>query len=249
MVEGIYTGAANLSALEKWQQTISQNLACANVVGFKKANFAIESDKKKSTEYSPDGVTAARHSGGIPSRTTSINFTPGDLKSTGKTTDFAVEGPGFFQVQNTNGKNLYTRDGEFHINQDNVLVTKHGLPVLGDGGPITVDPEKGELTVSPDGSISQGDNLLGRLSVYNFENPESLTRVEGGFFEPSDGQTPPALDTAVVHQGYTEESNVSSLTEMVNLIAVSRAYEASQRSMISHDNLVSQAINSLGAIA
>jgi flagellar basal-body rod protein FlgF len=249
MVEGIYTNAASLSALERWQQTISQNLASANVAGFKKANFAIESDRNKSTEYSPGGVAAAQHSGGIPSRTTSVNFAPGDMKVTGKNTDFAVDGPGFFQIQNSDGKNLYTRDGEFHINQDNVLVTKEGLPVLGDGGPITVDPEKGELVVAKDGSISQGDNLLGRLNLYDFDDPDQLTRVEGGFFEPPEGSNPQALDQVSITQGSIESSNVAPMAELVNLIAVSRAYEAAQRSVTSHDDLISKAINSLGATA
>jgi hypothetical protein len=250
MVEGIYTNAASLSALERWQQTISQNLASANVAGFKKANFAIESDEKKNTEYSPDGVTAARHSGGIPSQTTSVNFSAGDMKATGKNTDFAIEGPGFFQVQNSNGKNLYTRDGEFHINQDNTLVTKEGLPVLGDGGPITVDPEKGALVVARDGSISQGDNLLGRLNLYDFDDPDQLTRVEGGFFEPPESVgNPQPLEQVSITQGSIESSNVMPMAELVNLIAVSRAYEASQRSATSHDDLISKAINSLGATA
>ena len=249
MVEGIYTNAASLSALERWQQTISQNLAAANVAGFKKANFAIESDEKKTTEYAPDGITAAKHSGGIPSRTTSLNFAPGDMKVTGKTTDFAVEGPGFFQVQGADGNNLYTRDGEFHINQDNVLVTKHGLPVLADGGPITVNPEQGELTVARDGSISQGGNPLGRLNLYDFDDPDQLTRVEGGFFEAPEGTNPQALEQVAVTQGAIESSNVMPMTELVNLIAVSRAYEAAQRSVTSHDDLISKAINSLGATA
>ena len=249
MVEGIYTNAASLSALERWQQTISQNLAAANVAGFKKANFAIESDEKKTTEYSPDGVTAAKHSGGIPSRTTSVNFAPGDMKVTGKNTDFAVDGPGFFQIQNADGKNLYTRDGEFHINQDNVLVTKHGLPVLGDGGPITVNPEQGELSVARDGSISQAGNVLGRLNLYDFDDPDQLTRVEGGFFEAPEGANPQALEQVAITQGAIEASNVMPMTELVNLIAVSRAYEAAQRSVTSHDDLISKAINSLGATA
>ena len=81
MVEGIYNNAASLSVLEKWQATISQNLASSNVAGFKKANFAIQSDERKKTEYEPDGVSAARHTGGVPTRTTSINFSPGDLKA------------------------------------------------------------------------------------------------------------------------------------------------------------------------
>jgi len=249
MVEGIYTNAASLSALERWQQTISQNLASANVAGFKKADFAIESDEKKQTEYAPNGVSAAQHTGGIPTRTTSVNFAPGDMRATGKNTDFAIEGPGFFQVQNTDGNNLYTRDGEFHINQDNTLVTKEGLPVLGDGGPITIDPEKGQLVVARDGSISQGDNLLGRLNLYDFEDPDQLTRVEGGFFEPPEGANPQALEDVLINQGSIESSNVMPMAELVNLIAVSRAYEASQRSITSHDDLISKAINSLGATA
>ena len=250
MVEGIYTNAASLSALERWQQTISQNLASVNVAGFKKSSFAIETDPKKTTEYSPDGVSAARHSGGLPTRTTSVNFAPGDMKATGKNTDFAIDGPGFFQVQNTDGKNLYTRDGEFHINQDNTLVTNDGLPVLGDGGPITVDPEKGELVIARDGSISQGNNLLGRLNLYNFDDLSKLTRVEGGYFEPPDSQAnPQALDQVSITQGAIESSNVSPMSELVNLIAVTRAYEAAQRSVTSHDDLISKAINSLGATA
>ena len=249
MVEGIYTNAASLSALERWQQTISQNLASANVAGFKKSSFAIETDQKKTTEYSPDGVSAARHSGGIPCRTSSVNFAPGDMKATGKNTDFAVDGPGFFQVQNSDGNNLYTRDGEFHINQDNTLVTKEGLPVLGDGGPITVNPEQGELVVAKDGSISQGGNLLGRLNLYDFADPDQLTRVEGGFFEPPEGANPQALDQVSITQGAIESSNVAPMSELVNLIAVSRAYEAAQRSVTSHDDLISKAINSLGATA
>ena len=249
MVEGIYTNAASLSSLERWQQTISQNLASSNVAGFKKANFAIETDKKMQTEYAPDGISAARHSGGIPSRTTSVNFTPGDLKATGKNTDFAIEGPGFFQVQNVDGNNLYTRDGEFHINQDNTLVTKQGLPVLGDGGPITIDPDQGQLSIARDGSISQGDNLLGRLNLYDFDDLDQLTRVEGGFFEAPEGANPQALENVQISQGAVEASNVMPMAELVNLIAVSRAYEASQKSITSHDDLISKAINSLGATA
>jgi flagellar basal-body rod protein FlgF len=246
MVEGIYNNAASLSVLEKWQATISQNLASSNVAGFKKANFAIQSDERKKTEYEPDGVSAARHTGGVPTRTTSINFSPGDLKATGKNTDLAIEGPGFFQVQGADGENLYTRDGEFQINADNTVVTKHGLPVLADGAPITVDPDQGALVVARDGTISQGDNQLGRLSLYNFDDPKGLVRVEGGFFEPQGGNDPQLMEEIAITQGAIESSNVLPMAELVSLIAVSRAYEASQRAMTSHDDLISKAINSLG---
>ncbi len=247
MVEGIYNNAAQLTTLEKWQAAITQNLVASQVAGFKKSNFAIETDERVKTKYQPDAAMAARHTGGLPVRTTSINFTPGEIEQTQKATDFAIEGPGFFQVQGEQGQNLYTRNGEFHLNNENTIVTKHGLTVLADGGPVTIDPEQGPVTVARDGTISQGNNLLGRLQVYDFDDPQGMVRVEGGYFEAPPGQDPTAVEDMKVVQGAIETSNVLPMEEMVNLISVARAYEASQRSMISHDDLISKAINSLGS--
>ncbi len=246
MIEGIYTAAASLSTLEKWQASISQNLASSSVAGFKKSNFAVETDEKLKSQYQPDGISAARHTGGMPTQKTSVNFSPGDIKATGKGTDLAIDGPGFFQVRGADGKNLYTRDGEFHFNSENTLVTKQGLTVLGDGGEITIDPEKGPLTIARDGTMSQGNNQLGKFPVYDFNETDGLTRVEGGFFEPSAGLEPTPLEKVVVTQGAIEASNVAPMAEMVNMIAVSRAYEAAQRAMTSHDDLISKAIGTLG---
>lgn len=246
MVEGIYNNAASLTALEKWQAAITQNLVASKVAGFKKTNFAVESDEQIKTKYEP-GTTAARHTGGLPVRTTSINFTPGEIEQTQKPTDLAIDGPGFFQVQGADGQNLYTRNGEFQFNNENTLVTRHGLPVLGDGGPITIDPEQGAVTIAKDGTISQGNNLLGRLQLYGFDDPQSLIRVEGGYFEPPEDANPEALEDGQVVQGAIESSNVLPMEELVSLIQVARAYEASQRSMLSHDDLVAKAINSLGS--
>jgi flagellar basal body rod protein FlgG len=246
MIEGIYNNAASLTTLEKWQASITQNLVASKVAGFKKSNFAIESDDKVKTSYNP-AQSAAQHTGGLPVRTTSINFTPGEIEQTQKPTDIAIDGPGFFQIQGADGNNLYTRNGEFQFNNENTLVTRHGLQVMGDGGPITIDPEQGAVTVAKDGTISQGNNLLGRLQLFNFEDPQGLTRVEGGYFEAPDGANPEAVEDGQVVQGAIESSNVLPMEELVSLIQVARAYEASQRSMLSHDDLISKAINSLGS--
>jgi len=246
MIEGIYNNAASLTTLEKWQASITQNLVASKVAGFKKSNFAIESDDKVKTSYNPQ-QSAAQHSGGLPVRTTSINFTPGEIEQTQKPTDIAIDGPGFFQIQGADGENLYTRNGEFQFNNENTLVTRHGLQVMGDGGPITIDPEQGAVTVAKDGTISQGNNLLGRLQLFNFEDPQGLTRVEGGYFEAPEGFAPEAVEDGQVVQGAIESSNVLPMEELVSLIQVARAYEASQRSMLSHDDLISKAINSLGS--
>jgi flagellar basal-body rod protein FlgF len=246
MVEGIYNNAASLTALERWQSVISQNLAASNVAGFKKMDFAIETDDEKKTQYAQEEFGGLRHTGHMPSRTTSINFSNGDHKPTGKPTDFAIDGDGFFQIRGADGQPLFTRDGEFHFNQNNTLVTKNGLEVVGDAGPIVLDPEQGAFTVARDGTISQGDNAIGRLALYEIEDTAGLTRVEGGYFQAPEGVNPAALEEFSVLQGVIEGSNVVPMAELVSLIAVSRAYEASQRAMRSHDDLITKAINSLG---
>ena len=102
------------------------------------------------------------------------------------------------------------------------------------------------MTFSRDGTISQGDNQLGKVSLYDFDKTDGLIRVEGGFFEPSEGLEPNPLEKIVINQGAIESSNVTPMSEMVNLISVSRAYEAAQRAMTSHDDLISKAIGTLG---
>lgn len=246
MLEGIYTSAASLSAMDKWQTVVSQNLSASNVAGFKKVDFAIESDPKKKTQFVQEEFGGARDTGFMPMRTTSINFSNGDHKPTGKITDFAIEGDGFFQVRGADGNPLYTRDGEFQFNQNNTLVTKDGLEVVGDDGPITYDPEQGAFTVARDGTITQGDNAVGRLAVFEIEDTKVLTRVNGGYYEAPADLIPQPIEEMGVVQGSIETSNVAPMAELVSMIAISRAYEASQRAMRSHDDLVSKAISSLG---
>src|SRR5437588_733328 len=134
---GIYKGAAALSAYEKWQEVISQNIAAGSTPGFKKTDLAfsaVESDRARLGEQS--GFADAMR-GVMPQTATRINFAPGELRHTGDDLDFAIQGGGFFQIQRANGEVGYTRDGEFHLSPDRTLVTKQGLPVMGESGPIT----------------------------------------------------------------------------------------------------------------
>jgi flagellar basal-body rod protein FlgF len=113
----------------------------------------------------------------------------------------------------------YTRDGEFHLNAERTLVNKAGRPVLGIDGPIIFKPEGGPISVSSDGTLVQGDAAVGKLPIYDFKDTDKLRRM----------------------------GNVQPLQEMVNMITVSRAYEANQKVIISGNDLLEKAIQSLGA--
>jgi len=242
MLEGIYNNAANLSMLERWQATISQNLASSQASGFKRTQFSVNSEPNSPKQAG--GSTAT----GMPISEQRIDLSAGAVRRTNVTTDLAIEGPGFFQIQGANGSTMYTRNGEFHYNPtDNSLVTSAGLPLIGEGGPIVINPDDGELSVSADGTLAQGNNTLGRIPLYDFPQGEAdLTQVPGGFLAKK-GSVPTVIEKPAIVQGAVEGSNVSPITEMISLIMVSNAYQSSQKLMSSHDTLIGQAIQTLGA--
>lgn len=244
---GLYKGAAALGAYEKWQEVLAQNLASGSVPGFKKSEISFDS-------VSDDGAKASSHArpgdgsqGVMPKASTKINFAQGELRRTGANYDFAIQGDGFFQIQRANGEMGYTRNGEFQINSDRTLTTAQGFPVMGESGPITFPPEAGPISINSEGMLFQGDEPVAKLAVYQFKNLDKLRRIGDGLMGPApSGEQPTPSEKPSVLNGYLEQSNVSPTTEMVNLIEVSRAYEACQKVMQSHDDESDKAIQTLG---
>jgi flagellar basal-body rod protein FlgF len=244
---GIYKGAAALSAYEKWQEVISQNIAAGSAPGFKKTDLAFSAMESDRAGLGGQSGFADQLRGVMPQTATKINFAPGELRHTGDDLDFAIQGGGFFQIQRANGEVGYTRDGEFHLSPDRTLVTKQGLPVMGESGPITFKPEAGPISINADGMIFQRDQQIAKLTVFDFKDPGALRRIGDGLFAPAGASTQPeAVERPQVLNGALEGSNVSPLSEMVNLIAVSRAYEATQRLIMAHDDNDEKAIQTLG---
>jgi len=247
---GIYKSASALVALERWQQTISQNIASASVPGFKKSDGVFESKMADIERYGSDARSAKESQGVMPMATSQISLQPGEIKNTGSDTDFAIQGRGFFKVQMEKGQTGYTRDGEFHINAERTLVNKQGRAILGDGGPIVLRPEGGRLSISADGTLVQGDTTIGKLPVYDFKDADKLRRMGDGLLAADDPNVQPQMmEKAEVVGGMLEMSNVQPLQEMVNMITVSRAYEANQRVIMSHDEVLEKAIQSLGGLS
>ena len=244
---GVYQGAASLAALERWQDTVSQNIAAASVPGFRKTEASFEAVLGDSTKVGSAGSFTKDAQGVMPHQVERISMEQGELHMTGGDTDFAIQGSGFFQVQQPGGQNGYTRNGGFHISPERTLVTKQGFPVLGDGGPITFNSNGGRISINADGNVIQGETQVGKIAVYDFADPSKLRRVGDGLLAPSDpGVQPAPVERPSVINGAIEGSNVSPLREMVNLVGISRAFEASQRVIAAHDEATDKAIQSLG---
>ncbi len=233
-----------MSALERWQTAITGNLASGSVAGFKKDETSFSSALAGSTKLQP-GDLAAEFKHYAPQATSRVGDGQGALKQTGKDLDLAVQGPGYFQVRTPEGGSAYTRNGEFHLDGNGKLVNKQGLEVLSDAGPINVDIKLGPVSVDRGGQIAQGQNVLGKLALFDLSKAQ-LQRTGEGLVVPAEGGTPARVQNPEVMQGYIEESNVVPLQEMVNLITVSRAYEVSQKLITAIDQTTRSAIDTLG---
>ena len=244
---GIYKSASALVALDRWQESISRNIASASVPGFKKTEGVFESKPAEVERYG-SGRSVKEERGVMPTAVSQISLQPGEIRATGNETDFAIQGRGFFKVQLEKGQSGYTRDGEFHLNAERKLVNKAGFPVLGDGGPIVFKAEGGRLSLSADGTLVQGETAVGKLPIYDFKDTDKLRRMGDGLLTAEDEKVQPTkLEKPEIVNGVLEMSNVQPLQEMVNMITVSRAYEANQKVVISLDELMEKAIQNLGA--
>jgi flagellar basal-body rod protein FlgF len=236
----IYQAAAALNASSRWQEVISDNLAASQLPGYKKQNFSFNAVQ---AGYMT-GTTGSKRAS-MPTAVTSTNFAAGELRPTGVSTDLGIEGPGYFQVQTSDGTMGYTRDGEFRLNTKGQLLTKHGFPVMGDNGAVQVDPRNtSPLVITDAGAVMQGGEQKARIKLTEFANQAALTTTSAGLFLDPD-LTAQASDAtkSSVRQGFLENANVSSIVEMGSLITAMRFYEANQRTIQVEDERLSRLIS------
>jgi len=246
---GLYQSASSLSALERWQDSVSQNIASSQLAGFRKRTVNFSTQQAGEIQADPRGRVGG--DGGqpmvFPKVNTGINFISGETQPTRRELDIAIQGDGFFEIQQPDGTRTYTRNGQFHLGSDRTLMSSSGGQVMSDGGaPITLVPGGGELIVNEDGTLFQGTTSLGRLSVQKFADNSRLVPAAGGAFIPAGGMAPQAVEKPELLQGYLEGSNVSPLREMVDLVVISRAYEANQKMITTVDQQMQKTLDALG---
>ena len=240
----LYQAAAAMNATSRWQEMISDNLADCSVPGARKQDISFSAIQAglPSAQLGANGERWV-----MPAARPTINFTQGEINATGVATDFAIDGPGFFQVQLPNEETAFTRDGEFHINAKGQLTTKRGYPIMGDSGPIQLDPNNpAPITVSATGQVSQGTETKGHIKVAEFKDPRALTVLGNGFYAAKPGQKPDDTQTSMVRQGYLEAANSSPTVEMSSMITAMRMFESNQKVLQMQDDRMGRVITDLG---
>ena len=247
---GLYQSASALSALERWQEIVTQNITSSQTTGYRKQTVNFSTQMSGELQSDATGKLASNGDGTptlFPSAITGINFTAGETQPTRRDLDVAIEGKGFFEVQMPDGTKAYTRNGQFSISPDRMLITSGGQSVLTEGGtPITLLPDGGSVVINQDGTVVQGSTALGKLSVQNFSDNSKLKPIAGGYFLAGPEMTPTPVANPDLMQGYLENSNVAPLREMVDMVLISRAYEANQKVISSIDQQMDKTLQALG---
>jgi flagellar basal body rod protein FlgG len=238
---GLIAGSRQMQTLEAWQSTIAGNLANASTPGFQKTLYSV-SGTERGVQSTGSVRQANRSELVLPSGQVSHSFANGAIRVTQNPNDFAIEGGGFFGLTTSSGDRIYTKDGEFHVNEEGTLVNKLGYVVDVEGGELNVDAQQGPITVTRDGSVNQKGQSLGRISAFSFSSPNELIRLSGSYFSDSGTAGATMVEDAVVLQGHLMGSSIVPMDEMVSMIRVSRAYELSQKLIQESDERLKQAI-------
>jgi flagellar basal-body rod protein FlgG len=247
----LYQAAAALDANASWQEMVADNLASSSLPGYKRKELSLAAIQAGLLPGSSPNDSSAAQSFVIPKATTVTNFETGAMKSTGVSTDVAIDGKGFFTVQLPTGMKGYTRNGEFHVSGAGQLVSNEGYPVLGGSGPtlspIQLDPaQHAPVAISPSGDVRQGDEVKGKVKLTDFDKPALLTQVSGSYFVAANSKAQEEATTATLRPGYIEGSNVSTVGQMVSLLSAMRGFEANQKIIQMENERMGHAISDLG---
>jgi flagellar basal-body rod protein FlgF len=212
------------------QDVSARNIANVVTPGFKRNIALVESMNKGGGGGSSTGMPTVTGIG--------LDLSQGSLQPTGNNLDFGLQGDGFFSVQTPDGV-LYTRNGTFRLNENRVLVTQDGHPVLGESGEIQIPESAARVTVSSDGQLHSDTATIGKLKIVAFDKP-GLLRQAGNSTYIGDAAGPKDATACSVQQGCLEASNVDPMTEMVQMMATFRDYQASARSLHSIEDSASK---------
>ena len=237
----VYTSMAGAKASLQRQDVLAHNLANVSTQGFRAELAAF-----RAVPVRGDGASTR-----VAAIETTIGYStePGPVQTTGRSLDVAVKGKSWLAVQALDGTEAYTRAGSLDLNPEGQLVTQSGLPVAGDGGPITVPPNS-TLEIASDGTITarSGNGRptnLGRIKLVTPEGP--LTRGPDGLFRAADGDLP-GDPAARLQSGSLEGSNVSPVETMVAMIAAARQFEHHMKLLQGAEQREQQAARLLGAM-
>lgn len=257
MVKGLYTAYTGMIHQQNRMDILANNMANSATVGFKKEGATAEAFhdvlayKIKDTSEGGYAKRIGTMNLGVKIGESYTDYSQGSFRVTDQPFDLAISGNGFFACEYTNKSGeksiKYTRDGNFHLSSDGTLMTKDGDYVLDNrGNHIRLNPNA-NISIDQSGLILQDNVAVTTVRIADFVDYNYLEHFGENYFQPVEGATTKIAD-AKVFSGYLEQSNVTVVSEMVELITVSRNYESNQKVLQTIDSTLEIAVNQLGKV-
>ena len=243
--------------IEHKMETVANNLANVNTVGFKEDQPSFREvlstvqrvvpesleERFLSHEYLDDYVGMDKSA--VIVDEVGKNFEPGRMRSTGNDLDFAIANEGFFTIETPQGER-FTRNGHFQMDSEGRIVTNEGYFVLGGKGPITV--KNGPIHIDESGQVHVDGKISDSFRLVRFRHQDQLQKLGRGFFAPVNKDDLPKVSADIqIKQGMLEDSNVNSMLEMTRMISATRAYESVHKALSRIDRLDEKAISMVQA--
>ena len=258
MVKGLYTAYTGMVNEQNRMDIMTNNLANASTVGYKKEGSTSQSFNDVLTVKIKDQSVGMRNvqkigikNPGVKIGENYTDYTQGSFRITDNTYDLALAGDGFFAIEFTNKAGetdtKYTRAGQFTLNKDGYLVTEEGDYVLDTQNRRIRLNTLLDSKITDDGTIYQNDQAVARIQVTDFEDYDYLEKYGETYYQPIEGAKTTTAD-AQGKSGYLEMANVQIVSEMVNLISITRAYESNQKVVQTIDGTLDVAANQIGKL-
>lgn len=232
-----------LQILMRAQEVTANNLANINTPGFKGDKLFYRAFQEEMNGRQVSSVQ--------PGQT--LRMAQGAFEETGNPFDFAIEGQGFFTVEQ-DGNRFYTRNGRFGLDREGYLVDDNGGRVQGESGPIQLPGimESGrirsdvEVEVEQDGTLRVDGERRDQLMIAQAGDVSRLERRSNAYLQAPEGMEMSVDPDSSVVQGFYESGNVNPLQELVSMTKNMRLFESQQRAMKTTDEMLSQATTRLG---
>jgi flagellar basal-body rod protein FlgF len=252
MQNALLVGLSRQTVLQRQLDVLANNIANVNTNGFK-ADESLFEEFLNSGAHEDNFKAVDRRVSYVQDRGTFHNLSQGAAQTTSNPLDVAIDGAGFLTVQ-TPGGERYTRDGNLQINNVGQLVTNDGNQVVGTAGPIVFQPTDHDISISPDGTItvlegsSHADSIRGKLRIASFADAQKLLKQGNNLFAAGDNNGPQQDIKSTLRQGFVEKSNVNIVSEMANMIQVTRAYTEISNILNQQSDLHKNAIEQLSNV-
>lgn len=253
MIDALYISSSGLRSQQEQIDVISNNVANMQTPGFKRGrvNFAEVAAMAVPGQSTPSAAVA--HGGGSRVLSTSLEFGAGALQPTRSPLDLAIDGLGFFELEDASGNRFYTRAGQFRLDEQGYMAAVNGMRL---SAGVQIPSDASDLRVSTHGEVSavlpdSGERVvLGSIDLVSFVSMEGLESLGDNIFRATPAAGVPMSAIAgedgigKLQQGYLEMANVDMIDEMTGLVLAQRAYQLNARVLQASDQIL-ETINNL----